>query len=55
VQHSSDAKTEGSVNPTTLSGSVGAIIDLLLPVFLLSLATGVLLVWLMRISEVKRR
>jgi hypothetical protein len=55
VQHSSDAKTEGSVSPTTLSESIWAVIDLLLPVFLLSLATGVLLVWLMRISEVKRR
>jgi hypothetical protein len=38
-----------------LAESVSAVVDLFLPVVLLSLASGVLLVWLMRISEIKRR
>ena len=47
--------TQAGIKSASLSESASVLVDFLLPMFLLTLASGVLLVWLMRISEVRRR
>ena len=53
-RRAADAAQTGA-RSTSFSDSAAGLVDFMLPLFLLTLASGVLLVWLMRISEVRRK
>ena len=55
TNHSEANRAQDGIKTASLNQSSAVLIDFLLPMFLLTLASGVLLVWLMRISEVRRK
>jgi hypothetical protein len=56
IKHPGGGQAQEGVTPAGLTANPAlALVDLFVPMLLLSLASGMLLVWLMRISEIKRR